>query len=70
METMQAAMSRARIRVANYMMIIAILGCAYIIITGKQEAKKAMGNAETNHEEFRRQITAEYRALEADTLKK
>ncbi|KAK0086736.1 hypothetical protein PV325_002652 [Microctonus aethiopoides] len=70
MEIMQAAMSRARIRIANGMMIFALLGCLYVVITGKQEAKQVMKNAETSHDEFRRQITAEYKALAADASKK
>ncbi|KAK0182336.1 hypothetical protein PV327_000485 [Microctonus hyperodae] len=71
LETMQLAMTRARIRSANFMMLFALLGCAYVIITGKQEVKKKMNNIEITNNEIRRQITAEYAAsLEADASKK
>lgn len=58
---MQTAMSKCRIRVANLMMLFTIAGCIVIVTMGKLRKNEKMEEMKTQHDEIRRQITAEYK---------
>ncbi|XP_057338365.1 UPF0389 protein CG9231 [Microplitis mediator] len=60
-DLMQTAMSKCRIRIANWMMVFTILGCIVIISMGKMRKSEKMEEMKTQHDEIRRQITAEYK---------
>lgn len=59
---LQTATSKARIRMANYMMLMTVLACIYVIMSGKKAVKEKQSQAIDEHDEWRRQITAEYKA--------
>ncbi|CAG5107653.1 Similar to CG9231: UPF0389 protein CG9231 (Drosophila melanogaster) [Cotesia congregata] len=60
-EVMQNCMSKARIRLANYMMALTALSCLTIVIMGNLKKKDKMEEMKAQHDDFRRQITAEFR---------
>ncbi|XP_014295202.1 UPF0389 protein CG9231 [Microplitis demolitor] len=60
-DVMQTAMSKCRIRVANLMMLFTIAGCIVIVTMGKLRKNEKMEEMKTQHDEIRRQITAEYK---------
>lgn len=63
---MQKAMSKGRIRAANWMMVCVIIGALYTIVSSREAKKEHVATMEHTREDYRRQITEEFRQKMAD----
>ncbi|XP_011303645.1 protein FAM162A [Fopius arisanus] len=70
-DIMQSAMSKARIRAMNIMMVVTILYAFYIVVTSKKAQQEHAKTLDYTREDYRKQITEEFRQkLTEDSAKK
>ncbi|KAF7990584.1 hypothetical protein HCN44_000389 [Aphidius gifuensis] len=62
-DIVQSATSKFRIRIANVMMVMTIIGCIYTVLTGKKEKAEKLAEAGVNDavNNYRNQIIDEYK---------